>query len=429
MIFMNYKKILSMLVCILMATSAMNNVKAYAADEEFSDTSVTNSSNDDTYIAGNYRMYYSIKTDDVNKYISIDSYDLTSYEFPAIYPLILLTPPEIDGYPVGEIGAYAFGTDVFCDCIPCPAQKLVITSNYTYFKIGESAFRNCNPLRIVDLPENLSFIGKEAFFGCDNLKEITIPKSVTTIEDKALGYVLGRVYVKDENGDVIDIDSAMPMPDFTIYGYKGTEAERYAKDNGFIFESIDPSGDINGDNELTIKDILTLQKYIIGKTKLSNGELARADICNDGRINCFDIAEIKASIIEKRKSIDYLISIDQYFSNINERFDSNAIIRSKNEMIDFLDDYISRKDIAEIYSAKYTNEFFEDNVLLMGAILQNYGSQVMYDVSVSGFKGDTLNIHCTPIYPPMSTECVMSRLIAQIVIPKEQFTFDNVEWK
>lgn len=410
-----------------MAISASNNFKVYSDNEPF-DTPAVDSSNN-TYITGNYRMHYSINTNGAEKYISIDSYDLTSYDFPAIYPHILLTPPEIDGCPVGAIGTYAFGSNEYCDCLPCPAQKLIITSDYTDFKIEESAFRNCNPLRIVELPENLSYIGKEAFLGCDNLNEITIPKNVTTIEDKALGYVLGRVYIKDENGGVIDIESMMPMSNFTIYGYKGTESERYAKDNGFIFESIDPSGDINGDNELTIKDILILQKYIAGKSKLLKGELARADICNDGHINCFDIAEIKASIIEKRKSIDYLISIDQYFSNINERFDSNAIIRSKNEMIDFLADYIQRKDIAETYSAKYTNEFFEDNVLLMGAISQNYGSQVMYDISVSGFKGDTLNIHCAPIYPPMSTECVMSRLIAQIVIPKEQFTFDNVEWK
>ena len=429
---MNYKKVFSMLMCILMAVSASSpissNIKAYAEGES-SDTSSAESSNDNTYITGNYRMHYSINTDGEEKYASIDSYDLTSYVFPDIYPLTLTTPPEIDGYPVGAIGNYAFGIDEYCDCLPCPAQKLVITSNYTDFKIGESAFRNCNPLRIVELPENLSYIGKEAFFGCDNLNEITIPKNVTTIEDKALGYVLGRVYVKQEDGSVIDIESMLPMPDFTIYGYRGTEAERYAKDNEFTFESIDPSGDINGDNELTMKDILILQKYIAGKSRLSSGELARADICNDGRINCFDIAEIKAAIIEKRKSIDYLISIDQHFSNINERFDSNAIIRSKNEMIDFLEDYISRKDIAEIYSAKYTDKFFEENVLLLGAVLQNYGSQVMYDVSITGFENNTLNVHCGAVYPPMSSECVISRLIAQIVIPKDQFTFDKVEWK
>ena len=71
-------------------------------------------------------------------------------------------------------------------------------------------------------------IDKEAFFNCKKLKTITIPKSVKKIGKRALGYI----WKNNHSNTIICKDG------FTIKGYKGTAAEKYAKQNGFKFVAI-----------------------------------------------------------------------------------------------------------------------------------------------------------------------------------------------
>jgi len=84
--------------------------------------------------------------------------------------------------------------------------------------IDESAFYGCTSLASVSLSEGLETISHYAFENCPALKEIAIPKSVTYIGLRALGYL---------NGEKIT--------DFVIKGVKGTQAEVYARENGFRF--------------------------------------------------------------------------------------------------------------------------------------------------------------------------------------------------
>lgn len=383
---------------------------------------------DGSYEYMNYTIFYIIVDD---TYASITGYKYNDVcidiEPGAEFTDTIYIPDSIDGYPVGAIEPYAFGVHEDTCEDKCYVEKLIIDSKYENFAIGENAFRNCSRLSEIKLPENLGTIGKEAFYRCDNLKEITVPKNVTEIGDNSLGYTEGRVYVTDGEHNFIDYPSMMPLNDFVIYGYNGTEAERYAEDNGFVFESLDATGDINGDGILTMKDNLSVQKYLIGQKSLSKAELLRADICTDGRVNCFDLAQMKTEIINKRKNTEFQIKIVQHFSLINEKADSSAVIRSRNEMIDFLEDYIPRDDIIA-YSEKYDDEFFKENVLLLGSIFQSCGGEPLYEVSIDGSHNDTLYVGYW--FPPVDVplEDVVSRLIVQIVVPKEQFTFDNIIW-
>ena len=88
--------------------------------------------------------------------------------------------------------------------------------------IGSHAFYDCNNLTSVTIPNSVTSIGGYAFYSCDNLTSITIPNSVTSIGDHAFGYNFAGERVKG----------------FTIYGTLGTEAERYANDNGFTFMDV-----------------------------------------------------------------------------------------------------------------------------------------------------------------------------------------------
>ena len=57
--------------------------------------------------------------------------------------------------------------------------------------IGESAFRACDLLTSISIPNSVKSIGAEAFYGCRNLRDITIPDSVTSIGENSFCYCLG----------------------------------------------------------------------------------------------------------------------------------------------------------------------------------------------------------------------------------------------
>ncbi|MCI6007200.1 MAG: leucine-rich repeat protein [Ruminococcus sp.] len=109
---------------------------------------------------------------------------------------------EILGYPSAKGSSY------------------VIPSSVT--EIGYSAFYDCTGLKSVTIPSSVKKIGDYAFYGCTGLKSVTIPRSVTYIGDNSFGYTYSNKQYVKING-------------FTIYGKKGTAAERYANDNGFKF--------------------------------------------------------------------------------------------------------------------------------------------------------------------------------------------------
>ena len=54
--------------------------------------------------------------------------------------------------------------------------------------IPAKAFYDCAGLRNVTIPESVQSIGCEAFYGCENLTGVTIPTGVTSIEDNAFVY-------------------------------------------------------------------------------------------------------------------------------------------------------------------------------------------------------------------------------------------------
>ena len=121
---------------------------------------------------------------------------------------------------VTEIGNYAFAG--------CTGLKSV-TIPSSVKKIGYRAFFGCTGLKSVTIPNSVKEISDSAFFGCTGLKSVTIPSTVTEIGNNAFGYTYSnKHYVK--------------ISGFTIYGKKGTAAERYANDNSFKFvEGVAPA--------------------------------------------------------------------------------------------------------------------------------------------------------------------------------------------
>lgn len=102
-----------------------------------------------------------------------------------------------------------------------PSLKSVTVAKIKSY--GENAFNHNKKLKKVTVKSGVKKIPYGMFYKCPSLKSVTIPKSVAKIEDAAFGY-------KDYN---------TKYDNFTIKGYKGTAAEKYAKKNGFKFIALD----------------------------------------------------------------------------------------------------------------------------------------------------------------------------------------------
>ncbi|MCR5100551.1 MAG: leucine-rich repeat protein [Butyrivibrio sp.] len=61
--------------------------------------------------------------------------------------------------------------------------KVIIEDGCT--SIGDCAFKECNALSSIEIPNTVTTIGEDAFYGCCNLRNITIPDGVVTIGYRA----------------------------------------------------------------------------------------------------------------------------------------------------------------------------------------------------------------------------------------------------
>lgn len=159
--------------------------------------------------------------------------------------------------------------------------KITIPDTITF--IAPKAFANCTSLTDVTIPDSVTFIGERTFYGCTSLTSMTIPASVTEFDDYALGL---------SDSGVID--------GFRIYGYEGTAAENYAKDNHLTFikltdhqdEASGVSASVTDGVELRVADVLdqlpanTIKAYDI--SLLKNGKAVQPEHVVTVKIPCDD---------------------------------------------------------------------------------------------------------------------------------------------
>ena len=138
-------------------------------------------------------------------------------------------------------------------------------------------------------------ITDNAFMNCSNLKTITIPKSVKNIGYRAFGY---EWY---DDGQALYLEK---IDGFTVYGYSGTEAEKYAKANGFEFINLDPTtpttpetmlllGDVDGDQIVTINDATFIQMLLAEYSLSFEIDKDVADTNEDGIVSISDVTCIQ----------------------------------------------------------------------------------------------------------------------------------------
>ena len=95
-------------------------------------------------------------------------------------------------------------------------------SNHTVVGICRWTFSDIRNRKIlsITIPNTVKYIDKYSMRSCLSLKKIVIPKSVKNLEPFSVG-----------GGEYDDFDESYKlMTNFTIYGYKGSDAEKYAKE-------------------------------------------------------------------------------------------------------------------------------------------------------------------------------------------------------
>ena len=130
--------------------------------------------------------------------------------------------------------------------------------------ISENAFNSCTKLKEVKIPEGIKAINANAFWGCTALKTIEISKSVITIEKDAFKKC---TLLKE------------------ISGYKNSAAEKFAKENNYIFKSIENAATTAASTTAVSGTTTTSTTVSTSSTTASTlGKVNDPKVANDGKI-------------------------------------------------------------------------------------------------------------------------------------------------
>ena len=187
-----------------------------------------------------------------------------------------------DGGAITRIGNYLLGSFENLKDVKLPNGLL---------EIGEGAFFDCNNLMNIDLPEKVRLVERSAFsntgisamnwpknatsipdgaFVYTNLKEFTVPEGVTEINLQAFYGCTDLIKISiPRSVTYIGSDVFANCRNLTIYGFRDSAAEAYAKANTIKFVSADYKV-IFKDNGRTKKTEYVTEVRLVERSAFSN---------------------------------------------------------------------------------------------------------------------------------------------------------------
>ncbi len=169
--------------------------------------------------------------------------------------------------------------------------------------IGSGLFQGCTSLTDIKLDADITVIPSQLFYQCSSLKSFDVPETVTEIQNHAFSECpsLESVYIP-ASVDTIGKYAFKNTTGVTIYGHKGTLAERFATLNGLDFVDVDNTyqlGDVNKDGVISVTDATLIQRYSAKLAELDETQMSLADFNNDGEINVSDATKIQIYLVSK----------------------------------------------------------------------------------------------------------------------------------
>lgn len=207
---------------------------------------------------------------------------------------------------ITKLGDYIFSYFQFVNSVSLPKTLKVI---------GIDAFYKCSALEKIIIPESVETIGYGAFsgtaitsfdypkniisisgtaFACTNLTEFLVPESVTEIDEQAFYncFALTKIFIP-KSVTYIGTDVFRNCRNLTIYGFKDSVAESYAKANNIKF--------VSADYRVVFKD---------------NGRTKKTEYVIEGQNATPPTLEAKT---------DYTLSWDADYTNVTEDMVINAV--------------------------------------------------------------------------------------------------------
>ncbi len=237
-----------------------------------------------------------------------DYIEITGCSVPAAGEVTI--PAEIDGLPVK-----AFGTSVFKDCTEL--TSVLLPEGMT--DLGLGTFENCTSLSEIELPSGITEINSVVFWSCAALTEIGIPEGVTTIGEgtfygtglktiiipesvtsiSAMAFMdsasLESITIKNPDCEIAEnaINTGLNMTTYqyefkgTVIGKENSTAQAYAEKTGSAFavleEEVVQPGDADLSGKVDILDVITINRAILGKEKLTERQLNAVDFNQNGK--------------------------------------------------------------------------------------------------------------------------------------------------
>ena len=159
--------------------------------------------------------------------------------------------------------------------------------------IADYAFAFCENLDDLKIPDSVIHIGLCSFQRCSNLTSVIIPSNVTEIEVAAFNFCDALTSVTILNSKTKIGRAAFDGCDtLTIYGYSGSTAEVYANENNIPFAALTTPGDLNGDANTDISDLMLLAQVVNGRSSLTDEQIRAADVTGDGKADIADLMKI-----------------------------------------------------------------------------------------------------------------------------------------
>jgi hypothetical protein len=269
-----------------------------------------------TYVGSGGEAY---NFDDYGNIVAFEISESASGVVPEYYTYDgLLYQYEREDYDY-DLGEYVVYEDVL---FACPAGKTgTVTVKDGTTVIGERAFQFSKASSVI-LPNTVEQILYDAFYYAE-AGVIVLPDSLTYIEDfesdeldDFMGYQMmyatagsyadeyAKALVASNNEQIKIVENFInATPDAFEHLFPDEYSQKLYDDvlKGYVAKVVDAEnvkdGDLDGDGNLGIVDIVTLSKYVIGKATLAPGMVLAADMSGDGVVNSVDLAILRSRVV------------------------------------------------------------------------------------------------------------------------------------